>query len=243
MYLKNSLRNDKEYRYHKIEKNNHRVLVNSSTKSSKSTKSRNHEKLEGKRGQAEFGSQSYKDGLRRAFTNLKKQIFFNPDMNQFITLTYKKQDNTLEEVFNDIKQFMKKEKRQTAKISKYAYVLEYQKRGSIHVHMIATNNFKTDINKNGYRQLTNWKKGFSSILSIGEFDKNFKPYLYLFKYMNKTERIGKSFIHTSKNLDKPTNISYTLDDKLKVNELFKEKSQISNEFINVKYRSLYYNEQ
>lgn len=71
MHLKNSLRNDKEYYYHKIEKNNHRVLVNSSTKKNIPRKRQD---LNDKRNEAEFGSQSYKDGLRRAFTNLKKQI-------------------------------------------------------------------------------------------------------------------------------------------------------------------------
>lgn len=82
---------------------------------------------------------------------------------------------------------------------KYLYVFERQKRGAIHVHMICNEVFEYQVNKNGYRELKNWPHGFTSVLTVKDFDNNFKPYLYLFKYMRKAERIGKSFIHTSRN--------------------------------------------
>jgi len=66
--------------------------------------------------------------------------------------------------------------------------------------MISNKFFPLHVNKNGYDSITNWTHGFTSVLSINDFDQNFRPYLYLFKYMRKSQRIGKSFIHTSKNL-------------------------------------------
>lgn len=92
---------------------------------------------------------------------------------------------------------------------KYIFVFETQKRGAIHIHMICNGLFEMEINKNGYRQLKNWKHGFTSVLTINDFDSNFKPYLYLFKYMTKAQRVGKSFIHTSRNsFDKIISLDY-----------------------------------
>lgn len=155
-----------------------------------------------KRVESTFGTKSYSDALQRAFNNAKQQIFFNPDMNQLVTLTYKGLSHTPEQVLYDVKQFIKTEKRNNpTKLFKYIYIMEYQKRGSIHVHMITNNNFTYYTNKNGYRSLQYWKHGYSSILPIKKLDGNFKPYLYLFKYMKKAQRIGKSFVHSSRNLN------------------------------------------
>lgn len=189
------------------------------------------------RKQAEFNSKSYRDSLQRAFNTVKKQVFFNPDMNQFITLTYAGKNQTSDDVLYDIKQFIKKERRQTTKQIKYIYILEYQKRGSIHVHMIANDALKKNINKNGYYELTNWNKGFSSVLSINNTDKNFKPYLYLFKYMTKTEKIGKSFVHSSKNLKNYAEVDADSLDFSKYNTVYQEVTE--SKFLDVK-KTYYY---
>ena len=154
-----------------------------------------------KRQQSTFGTNSYLDALQRAFNVVKTRVFFNTDMDRFITLTYKGKEHTPEQVLYDVKQLIKTEKRNHSKPLKYIYIMEYQKRGSIHVHMIANSNFTFRKNKNNYDELTYWKHGFSSALKITDFDAKFRPYLYLFKYMKKSERIGKSFTHSSRNLD------------------------------------------
>jgi len=162
-----------------------------------------------KRDEAKFNTKSYNDGLQRAFNKAKLQVFFNPDMKHFITLTYRGTDHTPEDVLHDIKVLIMREKRQSrnpdgqsgVKKAKYIYIMEYQERGSIHVHMIANNYFSLQVNGNGYRELKNWPHGFTSVLTINDFDNNFRPYLYLFKYMRKAQRIGKSFVHTSRNLN------------------------------------------
>lgn len=178
------------------------------------------------RSESTFGSNSYLDALQRAFNQVKTRVFFNPDMDKFITLTYKGKNHTPEQVLYDVKQLIKKEKRHHSKTLKYIYIMEYQKRGSIHVHMIANSNFTFRKNKNNYDELTYWKHGFSSALKITDFDKNFRPYLYLFKYMKKSERIGKSFTHSSRNLDNYKMI--TDNENINLNEmelLTQEKTQ------------------
>lgn len=184
------------------------------------------------------GSESYERSLRRAFARAKVLAFFNPDLTHFITFTYKDNQLSADKALKDVKQFIKKQKEyyyqqnptQSTKKSpfKYIYVFERQKRGAIHVHMIANGLFRTRINKNGYPELLYWPKGFSSVLSIKNADKSFKPYLYLFKYMAKAQRIGKSFIHTSRTFDKIQNVDYALYiDKLNgANLLFKEDYEI-----------------
>jgi len=158
-----------------------------------------------KRSEAQFGTKSYRDALQRAFNKAKEQIYFNPDMTNFITLTYAKADNTIDEVLHDVKMLIKTESRRsrdsgTRLPPKYIFIMEYQERGSIHVHMIANQSFTLQVNDNGYNELVYWQKGFSSVLQIKDFDHNFRPYLYLFKYMKKSQRIGKSFVHSSRNL-------------------------------------------
>lgn len=171
-----------------------------------------------KRTESIFGTKSYRDGLQRAFNKAKEQVYFNPDMTNFITLTYARSDNTLDEVLEDVKYLIKKEYRLAdrnpggqpgVKNAKYIYVMEYQKRGSIHVHMIANDFFTLQVNKNGYDELVHWPHGYSSVLSITDLDNNFRPYLYLFKYMKKAQRIGKSFLHSSRNLNNYKDISST----------------------------------
>lgn len=151
------------------------------------------------RNESVYDTKSYRDALQRAFNTAKRQIYFNPDMKYFVTFTYKGKNHTPEDVLYDIKQFVKKEKR-LGKNPKYIWIMEYQKRGSIHVHMIANDFITTELNKNNYRSAKYWRHGYTSILTIDDFDDNFRPYLYLFKYMKKSQRIGKSFVHSSRNL-------------------------------------------
>lgn len=155
--------------------------------------------LTASRAESEYNTKSYRDGLQRAFNNAKQKIFFNPDMIYFATLTYKGVDHTPEDVLRDLKLFFKKQ-RSLGYNPKYIAVMEYQKRGSIHVHLVLNKELRIEKNLNGYFHLPDWRKGFSSVLSIGDFDENFRPYLYLFKYMKKSRRIGKSFLYSSRNL-------------------------------------------
>lgn len=158
---------------------------------------------------SKVGSESYKRSLRRAFNRAKLLAFFNPDLTQFITLTYKNNIQDPQIVLEHVKQMINTHnKNPKTKPLKYIYVLELQKRGAIHIHMVANEVLELQKNRNNYWSVKAWKHGYSSVLTIRDFDNNFRPYLYLFKYMHKAQRVGKSFIHTSRNFDKITDIDY-----------------------------------
>lgn len=131
-------------------------------------------------------------------------------MTHFVTLTYAGIEDDISQVMYDIKQLCKKERRKGNDL-KYIYVLEWQQRGSLHVHMITNSALTTYVNKNGYRSLSYWSHGFTSMLTINDFDNNFKPYLYLFKYMRKAQRIGKTFVHSSRNLNNYDKVDCHID--------------------------------
>lgn len=214
---------------------------------------------------SKINSESYNRSLRRAFSRAKQLAFFNPDLTQFITLTYHQNLQDPNKAIQDIKnlityqtnlnttklQIEKKEdylreddgcldlnsprRHETTAPSenreardqreqsprsltssqnvrkksdfKYIYVFETQKRGAIHVHMIANEWLQLE-RKNGRLNVKGWSHGWSEVRSIRETDNNFKPYLYLFKYMKKAQRVGKSFIHVSRNFDKISDIDY-----------------------------------
>lgn len=163
--------------------------------------------------QSKHGDKTYKNNLNRAFNHVKNIVFFNPDMTNFITFTYHINQQDIKQVLHDIKQTVKytrnaRNKKGTPITPKYVYILEYQKRGALHVHMIANDFFLTQINQHGHPEVKYWNNGFTNIRKLSEFDGNFKPYLYLFKYMQKAERIGKRFIHTSRGLANFVKVDY-----------------------------------
>ena len=117
-----------------------------------------------KREKASFGTKKYNDALQRAFNQAKTRIYFNPDMTNFVTLTYAGADHTPAQVLRDVKILITAERRlRRGRDFKYVYVMEYQSRGSIHVHMICNDIFTLHVNKNGYRSLTNWHHGFNGL--------------------------------------------------------------------------------
>lgn len=157
---------------------------------------------------SEIGSESYRASLSRAFNRAKQQIFFNPDMTKFITLTYAENMEDPDKLLYDVKLMIKNQKRSTPTVKpKYLYIIEKQERGALHVHMIANDFLETYQNRNGHPSITYWPHGINSILDIKGADTNFKPYLYLFKYMKKSQRIGDSFIHSSRNLNNFTELT------------------------------------
>lgn len=190
------------------------------------------------------GSLNYQRALRRAFARSKLLAFFNPDMLFFSTMTFADNITDVDYALKQVKLFMKQNQRNTNKKLKYIYIFELQKRGAIHIHMISNENLDIRINKYGYRELVAWRHGYTNVQTIDNVDGDFKPYLYLFKYMKKSVRVGKSFIHTSRGFDDIIDYDYekyigTLEIG---HELFREDYELFvnnvHHRIQKKYRSL-----
>jgi len=154
----------------------------------------------------------------RAFSTAKNKIYFNRDLDQFITLTYKENMQDYDKLKQDIKIFLNKESRK-GNNPKYIWVVERQKRGALHIHLISNSFITSAINRNKYPYALYWEHGFSSIKHISGADINFKPYLYLFKYMQKSEKIGGRYVHASRNLknfDTLTDFNFDKTDKRRI---------------------------
>lgn len=145
------------------------------------------------------------ESKRQAFKKASNLLFFNPDMQYFVTLTYRKQHKNYSMVLDDLKNFSRSQK-----IFKYVGVVEKHKSGNLHIHLI-TNKIKTVSHRVGCQSALAWKKGFSDVRAISDFDEQFNIFKYLFKYLQKSEKIGGRWVLKSRNLNKPTVIHYEKD--------------------------------
>lgn len=145
------------------------------------------------------------ESKRQAFKKASNLLFFNPDMKYFVTLTYRKQHKNYSMVLDDIKNFSRREKN-----FKYIGVVEKHKSGNLHIHLI-TNKIKTTSLRAGCLSAVAWKKGFSDVRAVSDFDQRFDIFKYLFKYLKKSEKIGGRWVLKSRNLNKPTVVHYEKD--------------------------------
>lgn len=171
-------------------------------------------------------TESERSARSRAFSTAKYKIFFNSDLKYFITLTYKENMQDYDQLKTDMKVFFNSEKRK-GKEPKYLWVVEKQKRGALHVHMICNDFFTVKKNKYGKLTIPTWKNGFTNIEEIkirdsSEADVNFKPFLYMYKYMNKSQKIGGRYVHSSRNLSNYTELTDFKFNKSTKTKLFTE---------------------
>lgn len=138
--------------------------------------------------------------ISRARSRVRILAFSNPDLTGFLTLTQR--DCPSEEESNRrFKVWIRKVSRHHEGF-KYLGVKEYQKRGSIHWHLLV--NFCPDgvlSRKQGHLNCASWSYGFSDYSPL-EGDDNFRLELYLLKYLTKgVERLFKSYYVRSRNLN------------------------------------------
>lgn len=150
------------------------------------------------------------ESKRQAFKRASDLLFFNSDLRYFVTLTYRKQHKDYQMVLNDIKNLSRFETN-----LKYIGVVEKHRSGCLHIHLI-TNKIATVSYKEGKLSSKNWHKGFSDVVHISTFDKNFNVMKYLFKYLKKSDKVGGRWVLKSRNLVKPIVNHKQLD----INETF-----------------------
>jgi len=178
-----------------------------------------------KKGQNDFKKKkniSY-ESKRQAFKRASDLLFFNSDMQYFVTLTYSNQHKDYSVVLNDLKNFSRREKG-----LKYIGVVEPHKSGCLHCHLI-TNKLSTISLRSGKLSAKNWKKGFSDVVHLSTFDENFNVMKYLFKYLKKSKKIGGRWVLKSRNLSKP----YVFHRKLDINETFSYLNNLEKNNFNI----------
>lgn len=140
-----------------------------------------------------------KQNSRKSRWNLMRLINSNFDeKSKFTTLTFADNIVDLDQAHIEFDKFMKKMRRRYGNF-KYAAVVEFQKRGAVHYHVISDWPY---IPNDELRKL--WGNGFVRINQIEHVD---NVGAYVSKYMSKAEpdirlRQRKNYF-TSKNLDRP----------------------------------------
>lgn len=118
---------------------------------------------------------------------------------KFITLTFAENVTDLDQAHHEFDKFMKRLRKKIKRPIKYAAVVEFQKRGAIHYHMIS------DLPYIPKQELAEtWRQGFVRINDIQHVD---NVGAYLSKYMTKENgdlRLrGRKSYFTSQGLERP----------------------------------------
>ena len=155
-------------------------------------------------GKVKSSNSKRSDNINLAKKNLRRLINANCTKNDlFVTLTYSDNMQDIVQAKNDFKRFVKAMKRKGYSM-KYVYVIEFQKRGAVHFHVIffdcgfIDNKFLAEV----------WGKGFVRINRINDVD---NAGSYVVKYMDKDlvdDRLtGHDLYGRSRGLKEPIEIN------------------------------------
>jgi len=148
------------------------------------------------------------DNVARTRSKLRRMINSNPDLNSFLTLTFSKNISNLNIANYEFKKFIQKLKFLYPQL-KYIAVVEFQKRGAVHYHMLSNlpyiENLPTTISDM-------WGNGFIKINHIKHVD-NIGAYVckYLGKSTKESKLFGRKKYFSSKNVQEPSTL---YDEKL-----------------------------
>lgn len=175
--------------------------------------------------------------FKRARTELRRLINSNvEDDSKFLTLTFKDNVIDLDYANNEFKKFIKRLNYHFNIKVKYSCVIEFQKRGAIHYHVILYNlSGRVDLHK-----LSDvWGHGFIKLNKIKGVD---NVGAYICKYMTKTDdkRLeGRKMYFNSRSLNKPIEIKEpelvrAVESSLQ-NQVPKYENSFSNEYNSISY--------
>lgn len=135
---------------------------------------------------------------QRARQTVRRYANANPQLNKFLTLTFAENVTDLDYARYEFDKFVKRVKTRCSNFQ-YIEVVEFQKRGSIHFHMLCNLPY---IDVNELAEV--WKHGF---IKLNRMDNVDNVGAYITKYMTKDnidERLtGKKCYTMSKGLNKP----------------------------------------
>lgn len=184
-----------------------------------------------------------RSNLNRSFSQMMDYINNSPDLTTFLTLTFKENLKDIPEANKHFNQWTLKARRVFPEF-KYIGVLEFQKRGAIHYHILTNLKLDTELitrqKKNNSENLPKydvkyWNKGFSSAFDVvKDTDEKFVLSLYMGKYFFKdidNRLFGHRKFLKSNNIKKPKLVrlrSDTAEYQNSFNDLVKNKVQSGN---------------
>lgn len=167
-------------------------------------------------------SENRSKSLNRARKTVIRAINSNPCLDKFLTLTFEENITDLDYSNKELKDFIRRVNYQVFKtkkcVMKYVAVIEFQKRGAVHYHMLCNLPY---VDVNALAEI--WGHGFVKLNKI-KGDKNRfgsdecdNVGAYVCKYMTKDNddsrlKERKSYL-MSRNLDKPKEIYININEK------------------------------
>ena len=140
------------------------------------------------------------NNMHKSRNNFRRLITANFDSgSRFITLTFEDNITDVKWANKEFKKYMQRMRYRYGKDFKYANVIQFQKRGAVHYHMMS------DLPYIPQKELEKiWGHGFVGINKITHVD-NVGAYMikYMAEDMNDTRLMGEKSYMTSKNLDRP----------------------------------------
>ena len=162
--------------------------------------------------EAKEKKQKAKSSLSRTRTELRRKINSNPELTTFLTLTFKENITDVKIANLTFNRFIVRMRKERPDF-KYIAVIEFQKRGAVHYHLLCDldiSGLKTESETKAYERTFakgEWKNGFVKIKPVAHVD-NMGAYFckYLSKDMFDERMFGKKKYFCSQNLRQPKKI-------------------------------------
>lgn len=160
------------------------------------------EEFDAKYGEIEFDNTltDRQNNMHKSKNNFRRLITANFDADsKFITLTFEDNITDVKEANYEYMKYIQRLRYRYGKDFKYATVIQFQKRGAVHYHMMS------DLPYIPQKELEKiWGHGFVGINKITHVD-NVGAYMirYMAEDMTDTRLMGEKSYMTSKNLDRP----------------------------------------
>lgn len=172
---------------------------------------------------------------RRARAIVRRTANANPDLKKFLTLTFAKNITDISYARYEFDKFIKRLKTRF-KALQFINVIEFQKRGAIHFHLLCNLPY---INVNELSRI--WKHGFIKLNRIDNID---NVGAYITKYMTKDNiddrLIGKKCYTMSKGLKKPAEYTKECEIEKIFNNLEHVKRVYTSQFESEYYGTITY---
>lgn len=189
--------------------------------------------------------------LSRARKVVMRTINSNPCLNKFLTLTFEENITDLDYSHNELKKWIKRVNYHVfntkKSMMKYVAVIEFQKRGAVHYHMLCNLPY-IDVNKLS----DTWGHGFIKLNKIKGDKERFGSSecdnvgAYVCKYMTKDNDdprlVGRNTYLTSRNLDKPQEIFVGNDEKDLLEQVYGFNNAITCLSTKTNFSAMYSNE-
>ena len=189
------------------------------------------------KGKVKTTNKKRSDNINKSKMTLRRLINANVNkFSKFVTLTYRENMQDISQAKLDFKRFIQRYKRKYNVKLKYVYVIEFQKRGAVHFHVVFFNMPFVDVNKLSRI----WGHGFVKINRINGVD---NVGAYVVKYMSKDlldDRLnGRDLYGRSRGLKAPIVITdekkiLALQHKYYINATY-SKTYVSEHFKNITY--------